>query len=157
MTCTCEKGTCSCKTWIVPVGRVLLGLIFVFAGIGKLTGFGDAVTEVAQVFPLPTLFTILAILFELGGGLMLVSGFHARVGAWALIIFTIMATLGYHMGSDMMSHMQLLKNVSIIGGLLYVTAFGAGAYSLAAWNTKFCKGGNMCPDCKIDVPKGSAA
>ena len=148
MTCNCT-GSCTCGRWAVLGGRILLGLIFVIAGFSKITGFDNAVVEVAQVFPYPVLFTVLAIIFELGGGLMVMSGFHARLGAWALVVFTVLATLGYHTGPDMLSRMEMLKNVSIIGGLLYVTAFGAGSWSLAKWNTKYCMGGSMCPDCKV--------
>jgi putative oxidoreductase len=128
----------------------LLALLFVFAGFNKLTGFEGAVQMVAGAgFPMPTLMTALAVIFELGGGLMLLLGFHARMAAWMLIVFTAIATAAFHMDfSQQMNTIMFLKNVSIIGGLLYVTAVGAGKWSLAHWDTKLCMGGDKCPDCK---------
>lgn len=115
-------------------------------------GFAGAVQMVAAGgFPMPTLFTVLAIVFELGGGLMLLTGFHARLGAWMLIVLTVIATVAYHMNlGDQMTQIMFLKNVAIVGGLLLVTQVGAGGYSLAAWNTKLCIGCKKCPDCSVE-------
>lgn len=141
-----------CAKWYMPVGRVLISLLFIIAGWGKLTGFAATVGMVAAAgFPLPTVMTVLAIIFELGGGIMLLLGFHARMAAWMLIVFTAIATGAYHMDwANQMNMIMALKNVSIIGGLLYVTAMGAGRYSLAKYNTTCCKGGTMCPDCSVE-------
>ena len=155
-------GQCGChhgKSWYKLIGRVLLGAIFLIAGWAKLTGFAGAEAMIAQGgFPSPALFTVLAIIFELGGALLIISGFHARTGAWALIIFTAIATLAYHNPSDgQIALIMFEKNLAIIGGLLYIVATGAGKYSLAKWNRAMCKGGNMCADCSAcdqhDMPK----
>lgn len=149
--CQCAHGgSCNCGGWYITIGRVLLALLFVFAGFNKLTGFEGAVQMVAGAgFPMPTLMTALAVIFELGGGLMLLLGFHARMAAWMLIVFTAIATAAFHMDfSQQMNTIMFLKNVSIIGGLLYVTAVGAGKWSLAHWDTKLCMGADKCPDCK---------
>ncbi len=149
--CQCAHGgSCRCGGWYLAVGRVLLALLFVVAGFNKLTGFQGTVQMVAGAgFPAPELMTALAIIFELGGGVMLLLGFHARLAAWMLIAFTAIATVGYHMDfSQQMQMIMFLKNLSIIGGLLYVASVGAGSWSLAAWDRKLCMGGDMCPDCK---------
>jgi putative oxidoreductase len=135
--------------WYMPIGRVLMALLFIIAGWGKITGFAGAVGMVAAAgFPMPTVMTVLAIIFEFGGGVMLLLGFHARLAAWMLIVFTAIATLGYHMDwSNQMNMIMALKNLAIIGGLLYVAKIGAGGCSLAKHNTSVCMGSNMCPDC----------
>lgn len=149
--CQCTNGSCTCNGWYPLIGRVLLGALFVFAGFNKLTGFAATVPMVAAAgFPMPEVMTALAIIFELGGGLMLLTGFHARLGAWMLVVFTVIATLAYH--TDFSQQMQMtmfLKNVAIIGGLFYVVSYGAGSrWSLSSWDKKVCMGGAMCPDCK---------
>ena len=156
--CQCAQGgSCKCGGWYLTVGRVLLSLLFIIAGFNKLTSFEGTVQMVAGAgFPAPELMTVLAIIFELGGGLMLLLGFHARLAAWMLIAFTAIATVGYHMDfSQQMQMIMFLKNVAIIGGLLFVAAVGAGSWSLAAWDRKLCVGADMCPDCKAskDTPQ----
>jgi putative oxidoreductase len=154
MMCDGSHGSCTCGGWKAPVGRILIGLLFVVAGWGKLTNFAGTEQYVGTVFPMAALFTVLAIIFELGGGLMLVTGFHARLASWMLIVFTALATLGYHTDfSQPMQQIMFLKNVAIIGGLLYVSAMGAGKWSLSKWDTKICMGGKMCPDCKVASPE----
>lgn len=152
MMCDCKSGSCACGSWQLPLGRVLIGLLFVVAGWGKLTNFAGTEQYVATVFPMAALFTVLAIIFELGGGLALVTGFHARLASWMLIVFTVLATLGYHTDlSQQMQQIMFLKNLAIIGGLLYVASMGAGKWSLSKWDTKLCMGGAMCPDCKVSL------
>jgi len=63
------------------VGRVLLALIFIISGFAKLTGFAGTV----GLYPIgrpacPQLGAVIAIIVELGGGIMLVIGWKAR---WA--------------------------------------------------------------------------
>lgn len=160
MKCGCEGrcGACGGKTAFF--GRVLIASLFLMAGWTKLTGFAAAEQMVAGAgFPAPAFFAVLAIIFEFGGGLLLLTGFHARLAAWMLIVFTAVATAAYHnpFSGDQLAMIMFLKNLAIIGGLLYVTAFGPGKWSLSKWNTKICKGGSMCPDCGVDTSGASAA
>jgi putative oxidoreductase len=79
--------------------------------------------------------TVLAIAVELGGALLLIAGWHARWAAWALILFVAVATFAAHrfwefdasQYRNQMNH--FLKNLALIGGLLFVVAFGPGAMS----------------------------
>ena len=144
--CKCE-GKCGCKGYTLLVGRVLIAVLFLVAGWGKLTGFAGTVGYVASGgFPMPEVFAVLTIIIELGGGLMLLLGFHSRIAAKALIVFTVIATAVYHnVFVDATQQVMLLKNLAIIGGLLYVTAFGPGCLSL----NKNCGNAN-CPDCKAE-------
>jgi len=159
-----QDSSCQCaghcgKGWYKLVGRVLLGAIFLISGFMKLTGFAGTEQMLAQAgFPLPALFTVLAIVFEFGGALLVVSGFHARMGAWALIVFTAIATVVFHNPTTgQLNMIMFMKNLAIIGGLLYIAATGAGSYGMAKWNRAVCKGGKICPDCSVeDTPDATA-
>ena len=119
-------------------GRILIALIFVLSGFGKVTGFEGTLGYIASKgLPLPQLAAISAIIIELGGGLMLVFGLRARWAAAALLIFTAFAALIFHnfwavppdQAQNQMIH--FMKNISMMGGLLYVLVYGSGPLSLS--------------------------
>jgi putative oxidoreductase len=118
-------------------GRILIALIFVISGFGKITGFEGTVGYiVSKGMPLPQLAAIGAVIIELGGGILLVVGWKARWAAAAMFVFTVLATLIFHnfwaaptdQAQNQMIH--FLKNISILGGLLYVVVHGSGPLSV---------------------------
>lgn len=118
-------------------GRVLLALIFVIAGFEKIAGFAGTVGYIAgRGLPLPNLVAVVTIVVELGGGIMLVLGWRARWAALALFVFTALAALLFHnfwavpldQSANQMIH--FMKNVAIMGGLIYVMTHGSGSMSL---------------------------
>lgn len=118
-------------------GRLLLALLFIPAGISKISGFEGTVGYIASVgLPLPALAAIGTIALEIGAGLMLAVGWKARWAALALAGFTLLATILFHnfwaMPADKAFVQQLMffKNIAVVGGLLVVAAFGAGRLSL---------------------------
>jgi putative oxidoreductase len=124
---------------IVLIGRILLGLLFVLSGTGKIFGFDGTVGYIAaKGLPLPQIVAVLSICIELGGGLMLVFGLFTRPVAFGLAAFTILAGLIFHnfwaateaMRVGQQTH--FLKNLSIAGGMLVLAAFGPGALSVDA-------------------------
>ena len=119
------------------VGRILLALMFVWAGYGKITGYaGTAGWMASSGMPMVGLLLPLAILIELGGGIALIVGFKARWVALALAGFTLVASLIFHnfwaMTGDavMTNTLFFYKNVAVIGGMLMVFAFGPGRFSV---------------------------
>jgi putative oxidoreductase len=119
------------------VGRILLGSIFVLSGFQKLTGFSAVAAGIAgKGLPMPEVLAVLTVIIELGAGLLLVVGWKARWAAFLLFLFIIPVSLVYHNFWTMegaqaaMNKIQFLKNVSIMGGMLVVTAFGPGRYSV---------------------------
>jgi putative oxidoreductase len=119
------------------IGRILIALIFLLAGFGKLTGFAGTVGYIASKgIPLPQLAAVGAIIVELGGGIMLVVGWKTRLAAAIIFVFTALTALIFHnfwsvppdQAQNQMIH--FMKNISMMGGLLYVVIHGAGALSL---------------------------
>ena len=118
-------------------GRIFLSLIFIVSGFGKLLDFGGTAGYMETYgIPMPSLLLVFAILFELGGGALLLIGFQSRLAALALIVFTLLATLFFHdfwalAGAEReMQFINFMKNLSMIGGLLLVVGFGSGPISL---------------------------
>jgi putative oxidoreductase len=122
---------------LVLAGRILLALIFIQAGWSKITGYeGTAGYMAGAGLPMVSVLLPLAILAELGGGIALAIGWKARWAAAAIAIFLIPTTLVFHAwwsspaDQVMMQQINFMKNVSILGGMLLVAAFGPGAWSL---------------------------
>ncbi len=118
--------TCATAPWTPTAARVFLALLFVFAGFGKLTGFDATVGYVGSLTndAIAPLLTVLAIIFELGGGLMLLFNWKSALAVDMLIAFTVAATIIGHTTftgdamKDQMQYTAILKNLAIIGGLL---------------------------------------
>jgi putative oxidoreductase len=123
------------------LGRLLIGLPFAMSGFGKLVTYGATTAYIASAgLPVPPLAYAIAVLVELGGGLLLVAGYQARAVALALAVFSVAAAVSFHSNfADQNQMIHFLKNVMMAGGLLQIVAFGAGAFSLDA---RFVRGGN---------------
>lgn len=119
------------------IGRVFLALLFVPAGISKIGAFAGTVGYIASKgVPLPEAAAAVAIGVELGFGLLLLIGFQARWAALAMALFTLVITFIFHnfwavpAEQVMMQQLNFFKNIAIVGGLLTVTAWGPGAWSV---------------------------
>ena len=114
------------------LGRLLIGLPFAMSGFGKLASYGTTTAMIAAAgLPVAPLAYAVAVVVELGGGLLLVVGYQVRLVATALALFSIAAAVSFHSNfADQNQMIHFLKNVMMAGGLLQITAFGAGAFSL---------------------------
>ena len=120
-------------------GRILLALIFIISGFDKITGYtGTAGYMASKGIPMVDVLLPLTILVELGGGLLIAIGWKARWAAAAIFLFVIPVTLVFHNPAGLApaeaeeQMINLLKNVSIMGGMLGLFAFGPGGFSLDA-------------------------
>lgn len=126
----------SFKPALVVAGRVLLALIFIVSGFGKLTDLSGTAGYISSSgLPLASLLALGAGLLEVVGGLAIAVGFGTRYAALALAVFTLAASFLFHafwaMPADKayMQQLMFMKNLAIAGGLFYVAAFGAGAFA----------------------------
>lgn len=119
--------------------RALMALMFVPAGISKITGFEGTVGYIASVgLPMAAAGAVAAIVVEVLGGLALLVGAGTRLAAMVLAVFTLAASVFFHafwaVPADQAFVQQLMffKNLAIVGGLLGLAAAGAGGWSLDA-------------------------
>jgi putative oxidoreductase len=118
--------------YLALAGRLLIGLPFAMSGLNKLLSYGKVTAMItAAGLPVPPLAWAIAVLLELGGGLLLISGYQARLVAVVLALFCFATALSFHNNfADQNQMIHFLKNVMLAGGLLQIAAFGAGALSL---------------------------
>jgi putative oxidoreductase len=122
-------------TSYVPIlGRVLLAAIFLLSGVGKLLDPAGTIGYINAVsLPLPQVGYALAVIVEIGAGLLLIAGYQTRVAALSLAAFTLLAAVFFHNAfTDQNQFIHFMKNVAIVGGLLQVAIFGAGRLSMDA-------------------------
>ena len=127
------------NTTSVPIlaARILLALIFMLAGLSKLTGLQGTTAYIAsQGLPMPAVLALASGLLELLAGLAVAIGFKARLAAALLAAFTLLASLLFHnfwaMPADqaIVNQLMFMKNLAIVGGLLLIVAHGAGPVSV---------------------------
>ena len=118
-------------------GRVLLALVFLLSGIGKLRGFDGTMAYISSVgLPLAGVLAALALALEIVAGVALILGYRTRWAALALAAFTLVAAFLFHNfwsmpeEAQVMQQIMFLKNLAIAGGLLMVAAYGPGAWSV---------------------------
>ncbi|ART48505.1 DoxX family protein [Acidovorax carolinensis] len=117
--------------------RLLFAALFLPAGIAKLTGFAGTVGYISSVgLPMPTVAAAVAAVVEIVGSLALIVGFGTRFAALVLAFFTLVASFFFHAywsvpaDAQMVQQLLFFKNIAVVGGLLALTAFGAGAWSV---------------------------
>ena len=122
---------------VMLIGRLLIAAIFAYFGFMKATHFDGTIGYFTKLgFPVPPVAAALSVIFELGGGILLILGWKTRWTAWALVLYCAIATLVAHrfwsvppeQAFNQSSH--FFKNVALIGGLIYLATFGAGALSV---------------------------
>lgn len=118
------------------VGRILLAAIFIVAGMNKLLNFGGTAAYMESAgLPMVEVLLVATIVIELGGGLMIALAWKARWAALAIFLFIIPVTLIFHdfwtvEGQEMQNQLNhFMKNLAIMGGMLYVIVMGSGPYS----------------------------
>jgi putative oxidoreductase len=135
-----SQSATSLPVMVLPViGRFLIALIFVLAGIGKLGTIDATAAQMAgRGIPYSNILVWGAVALELGGGLMLMSGLLTRWVALALCFYTLALALIFHAywavpaAEVRTQHGAFFEHIAMMGGMLYVAAFGGGPYSLDA-------------------------
>jgi putative oxidoreductase len=118
----------------------MIAAIFLMSAVGnKIPKFNDVVDYMAsEGVPLPNVALVGAIVVLIIGSLSVIAGFRIRIGAGLLLAFLVLATYFFHdfwkfEGQERQLQMiQFMKNLSLMGTLLFLMANGAGAMSLDA-------------------------
>ena len=140
------------QKFVVIIGRICLSFIFLLAAVNKIFdwhGMEEALTKALNhsldayknvewlrdfidfLIPWTSVLLIFALVFELVGSLFIIFGIKVRFGALLLILFLIPTTFFFHgfwTFADADRHLQMtnfLQNLSILGGLLFVLAYGS--------------------------------
>jgi putative oxidoreductase len=123
---------------VVVLGRFFFALIFLFAAPNHFTKQTIAFSA-SQGVPLAGIAVPLSGVIAIAGGVSILLGYRAKLGAWLLVLFLVPVTLMLHkfwtVTDPMMAQIQMilfLKSVSMLGGALLITQFGAGPFSLDA-------------------------
>src|SRR3989442_2329227 len=120
------------KPYVGAVGRLLIAALFLISEVGKVAAPALTQGYIASAgLPFPLLAYLVAIVIEVGGGILLILGYQSRIVAGVMAAFTVAAALGFHRDfADQNAMAHFLKNISITGGLLQVVALGAGTFSI---------------------------
>ena len=118
----------------ILVSRVMLSAIFLSGGAKKVLAFSATQGHMAaHGMKMTGLFLVLAILVEIGGGLSVLLGCLPRLGALALFLFHVPATLVFHRNvSDPAQLVHVMKNLAVMGGLMAIVSIGGGEFSVRA-------------------------
>lgn len=114
------------------LGRLFLVLLFLIAGFGKIGGYAGTAAYMAAN-GVPGLLLPLVIVLELGGGLLVLLGWHTRIVSLLLAVFTVLALLLFHLPVTAENQIVFLAELGVAGGFLVLAAHGPGAWSLDAW------------------------
>jgi putative oxidoreductase len=144
---------------IVLLGRMLYSAIFISAGINHLTNPQMAGYAASAGVPLPGVMVPLSGLIALVGGLSILFGYTAKLGAWLIVAFLVPVTLMMHafwtVTDPQMHMMQMVnfnKNLTMLGGAFLITYFGSGPLSI---ETTWPLHGKTATVGNISIPKAA--
>ena len=132
------ESTTSAKGALVLLGRFFFALIFLMSGPNHFAKQTIAYAA-SQGVPLASLAVPLSGVIAILGGLSILLGYRAKLGAWLIVLFLVPVTFSLHkfwgITDPMSAQIQMImfmKNVSMLGGALLISQFGAGPFSLDA-------------------------
>lgn len=120
------------------IGRIMIATIFLMSAVGnKVPKFSEVSGYMAQVgVPSPDIALAGAILFLVAGSISVIVGYRARIGAALLLVFLVLATYYFHAfwkfegQEQQMQMIQFMKNLSLMGTMVFLMANGPGGMSL---------------------------
>jgi putative oxidoreductase len=125
-----ESPTSTVKTASELAGRILLSVLFLLSGLGKVGAYAATAGYMSSV-GVPSVLLPVVIVTEVLGAIAIILGWQTRIAAFLLAGYSLLAALVFHANfADQIEMIMFLKNVSIAGGLLLLVANGAGPLSL---------------------------
>jgi putative oxidoreductase len=130
-----NTATVNATTRFLPfAGRLLIGGVFLMSGLSKLSAYTGTTAAISDAgLPFAPLGFAVAVIVEIGLGVLLLIGYRVRPVALGLAIWCLVTAMFFHHNfADQNTMIHFLKNLMIAGGLLQIVHFGAGAVSLDA-------------------------
>lgn len=120
------------KSYLPPLGRLLMSSLFIWAGLHKLINPGGTAQYFAGAhIPVPNIAVWVVIAIEVLGGLAILVGYQTRWAAAVLAVFCLATGFGVHLPvGDQANMINFYKNLVMAGGFLYVVAYGPGSISI---------------------------
>ena len=120
--------------YLPAFGRLLMAVIFLVSGLSKLAAPAATIGYLASTgAPLPAAGYALALVIELGGGLLILLGYQTKAAAVVMALYCVATALMFHHAfGDQNQMIHFFKNITMAGGFLQLAAFGAGSFSLDA-------------------------
>jgi putative oxidoreductase len=122
---------------VLLIGRILIGILFLVAGIMKAMNIAGTTGYMTRLgFPAPELMAYLSTLIELASGVLLIIGWQTRRVAWLLVVYVLIATgmahrfWEYEPAQRVNQINHFLKNLALIGAMLYIVISGPGSASV---------------------------
>ncbi|HWI99831.1 MAG TPA: DoxX family protein [Burkholderiales bacterium] len=122
---------------VLLIGRILIGILFLVAGIMKAMNIAGTTGYMTKLgFPAPELMAYLSTIIELAAGVLLIIGWQTRRVAWVLIVYVLIATgmahrfWEYEPAQRVNQINHFLKNLALIGAMLYIVVGGPGSASV---------------------------
>lgn len=134
------RNQCDVHRSVGPfIGRLLISLIFILAGLGKILDYSGGVASLREMgIQGAQVYIVVGLLMELLGGISILLGWYTRLGCWLLMIFLLPTTLIFHgfwnyEGPAQALQLSLfLKNLTLYGGLILLASYGPGRFSVDA-------------------------
>ena len=121
------------------VGRVLISCMFLWAAYEKMKNWNATVSYMkTKNIPYLNIILPVGVALKVIGGLSVLLGWHAHIGALLLLIVAISACLKMHdfwrkSGAERdMEKLLFMKDTAIIGGLFMILALGAGHFGISS-------------------------
>ena len=115
---------------IEVLGRIFLSTLFLIEGINKIFNY-EGTIQYMENFGVSEYLAIPAIILEILFPLLLIIGYHTKIAALVMAIFTIVVAIIFHTNFD--DHMQFItffKDIAIAGGFIIIFVNGPGRFSL---------------------------
>ncbi len=118
------------------IGRILVGGFFIWNGIETALNFPAAVGSIITTgAPMPVALAVASIAIEVLCGIALVVGFKTSPAALLLALYVIVVAFFYTGFSSGSAQTLFLQDMAIVGGLLYISAYGSGSWA-SDWHYK---------------------
>tara|TARA_B110000438_G_C15719201_1_gene608999 strand:+ start:176 stop:562 length:387 start_codon:yes stop_codon:yes gene_type:complete len=112
------------------VGRIFISSIFLLSGYNKIFNYSGTISWM-EGFGIPGFLLVPAIILEIILPVFIIVGYKTQITASFLAIFCIATGMIFHLDfTDQMQTIQLLKNIGLAGGFLFIAVNGPKEWAM---------------------------